>query len=88
MLESHKIALALVYYKPSDDDSLIEDQKAINNLTINGLNKLKTQVAKLEIEKSRIDDLDAIQKLEWKHVELDSLLSISSFHVYWGYFFF
>jgi hypothetical protein len=68
MLESHKIDLASVYHKPSDDDSLIEHQKAINNLTINELNKLKTQVAKLEIEKSRIDDLDAkIQKLERKH---------------------
>jgi hypothetical protein len=68
MLECHNIALASVYYKPSDDDSLIEYQKAINNLTINELNKLKTQVAKLEIEKSRIDDLDAkIQKLERKH---------------------
>jgi hypothetical protein len=31
---------------------LVEYQKAINNLTINELNKLKMQVKKLEIEKS------------------------------------
>ena len=52
MLMGHKIGLASVYYKPSDDDFLVEYQKAINNLTINELNKLKMQVKKLEIEKS------------------------------------
>lgn len=52
MLMGHKIGLASVYYKPSDDDFLVEYQKVINNLTINELNKLKMQVKKLEIEKS------------------------------------
>jgi integrase len=59
MLMGHKIGLASVYYKPTDDDDdfLIEYQKAINNLTINEVNKLKMQVKKLEIEKSEFERL-------------------------------
>jgi len=40
---------------PSEDDFLAEYQKAINNLTINEVNKLKIQVKKLEIEKSQLE---------------------------------
>jgi integrase len=69
MLMGHKIGLASVYYKPSDDDFLIEYQKAINNLTINEVNKLKMQVKKLEIEKSQLEKLAqdvAILKRKWR----------------------
>jgi Site-specific recombinase XerD len=59
MLMGHKIGLASVYYKPTDDDFLIEFQKAINNLTINEENRLKMQVKKLEIEKSQLQQLAA-----------------------------
>ena len=49
MLLGHKIGLASVYYKPSEDDFLIEYQRAVNNLTIDEVNKLKMQVKKIEI---------------------------------------
>lgn len=55
MLLGHKIGLAAAYYKPSDDDFLIEFQKAINNLTINEEYRLKMKVKKLEIEKSQLE---------------------------------
>jgi hypothetical protein len=55
MLLGHKIGLASAYYKPSDNDFLVEYQKAINNLTINEVNKLKMQVKKLQIEKSELE---------------------------------
>lgn len=59
MLLGHTIGLASAYYKPSDDDFLIEYQKAINSLTISEVNKLKMQVKKLEIEKSELEILTA-----------------------------
>ena len=69
MLIGHKIGLASCYYKPTDDDFLIEYQKAINNLTINEINKLKMQVKKLEIKNSQLEQLAAdvaILKRKWK----------------------
>jgi integrase len=69
MLLGHKIGLASCYYKPTDDDFLIEYQKAVNSLTINEVNKLKMQVKKLEIEKSQLEKLAAdvaILKRKWK----------------------
>ena len=59
MLLGHKIGLASAYYKPTEDDFLAEYQKAVNNLTINEVNKLKMQVKKLEIEKSQLEKLTA-----------------------------
>jgi hypothetical protein len=59
MLLGHKIGLASCYYKPSEGDFLVEYQKAVNNLTINEINKLKMQVKKLEIEKSQLEQLAA-----------------------------
>lgn len=59
MLLSHKIGLASCYYKPSEEDFLVEYQKAVSNLTINEVNKLKMQVKKLEIEKSQLEKLAA-----------------------------
>jgi hypothetical protein len=59
MLLSHKIGLISCYYKPSEEDFLVEYQKAVNNLTINEVNKLKMQVKKLEIEKSQLEKLAA-----------------------------
>jgi integrase len=69
MLLGHKIGLASCYYKPTEDDFLIEYQKAINNLTINEVNKLKMKVKKLEIEKSQLQQLAndvAILKKKWR----------------------
>jgi hypothetical protein len=67
MLLGHKIGLAGVYYKPSEDDFLEEYLKAVNNLTINEENRLKMKVEKLEIEKSEIDNLEfRLEQLEEK----------------------
>ena len=69
MLLGHKIGLTSAYYKPTDDDFLIEYRKAVNNLTINEVNKLKVQVKKLEIEKSQLEKLTsdvALLKRRWK----------------------
>jgi integrase len=69
MLLGHTIGLASAYYKPTDDEFLIEYQKAINNLTINEVNKLKMQVKKLEIEKGQWEKVAqevAMLKRKWK----------------------
>ena len=68
MLLGHKIGLAGVYYKPTDDDFLEEYQKVIDELTIDPANRLRRTVEILKIEKSRIDKLEAkIQRLERRH---------------------
>jgi integrase len=59
MLLGHKIGLTSAYYKPTDDEILEEYMKAVNNLTINEENRLKTKVEKLEIEKSKLEQLAA-----------------------------
>jgi len=69
MLLGHTIGLASCYYKPTDDDFLVEYQKAINSLTINEEFKLKMQVKKLQIEKSQLEELAAdvaVLKRKWK----------------------
>jgi integrase len=69
MLLGHTIGLASCYYKPTDDDFLVEYQKAINNLTINEEFKLRMQVKKLEIEKSQLEKLAqdvALLKRKWR----------------------
>jgi hypothetical protein len=57
MLLGHTIGLASAYYKPTDDDFLVEYQKAINNLTINEEYKLRMLVKKLKVEKSQLEKL-------------------------------
>jgi integrase len=59
MLLGHKIGLASVYYKPTEEDMLLEYQKAINNLTINEENRLKIKVEQLEVEKTQFQSLAA-----------------------------
>jgi len=58
MLLGHKIGLAGVYYKPTEQEMLNEYMKAVNNLTINEENRLKIKIQKLEVEKSRLDKLE------------------------------
>ena len=48
MLLGHKIGLASAYYKPTVQEMLNEYLKAVNLLTINGENRLKDKVEKLE----------------------------------------
>jgi integrase len=67
MLLGHKIGLASCYYRPTQDEMYSEYKKAIDSLTINEENRLRNKVKILEIEKSRIDQLElAIKRLEEK----------------------
>jgi integrase len=62
MLLGHKIGLASCYYRPTQEDMLKEYEKAIDALTINEENRLKRKVKTLEIEKSRVDELEETVK--------------------------
>ena len=64
MLLGHKIGLAGVYYKPTVDEMFQEYYKSVNLLTINEENRLRRKVEILEIQKSRIEQLESsIRKL-------------------------
>jgi len=68
MLLGHKIGLASCYYRPTQEEMFTEFQKAIDNLTIDPANRLLKQVKVLEIEKSRLDNLErSLKKLEQKY---------------------
>jgi hypothetical protein len=60
LLEGHNLkANDSNYIRTSEKRLQQEYEKAINNLTINEVNKLKMQVKKLEIEKSQLEKLTA-----------------------------
>lgn len=60
MLLGHKIGLASCYYKPTEQEMLVEYYKAVNLLTINEENRLKLKLEqKIQIEKSQIEALKA-----------------------------
>ena len=63
MLIGHHIGLNAVYYKPQDEEILLEYLKAMDSLTINNENKLKKQIE--EVTKER----DQIKAMEEKHKE-------------------
>ncbi|TLX88718.1 MAG: hypothetical protein E6L04_00090 [Thaumarchaeota archaeon] len=68
MLLGHKIGLASCYYRPTQDEMYAEYQKAIDNLTINEENRLRKKVKILEVEKSRLDQLEfSLKRLEEKY---------------------
>jgi chemotaxis methyl-accepting protein methylase len=68
MLLGHKIGLVTRYYKPTEQEMYEEYQKAIDSLTINEENRLRKKVKILEIEKSRLDQLElSLKKLEEKY---------------------
>jgi integrase len=65
MLLGHKIGLASCYYRPTQEEMYQEYQKAFDNLTINEENRLRNKVRVLEVEKSRLDQLElTIKRLE------------------------
>ena len=67
MLLGHKIGLASCYYRPTQQEMLNEYLKAVDLLTINEENRLKEKIALLEVEKSRIEQLElSIRRLEEK----------------------
>lgn len=57
MLLGHKIGLSSAYYRPTENDILVEYEKAIDVLTIDPANRLRKKVEKLEVEKSQFDRL-------------------------------
>lgn len=58
MLLGNKIGLASCYYRPTQEEMYNEYKKAFYSLTINEENRLRNKVKVLEIEKSRIDELE------------------------------
>ena len=70
MLLGHKIGLASCYYRPTQEDFIQEYLKAVDLLTINEENRLRNKVRKLEVEKSRLDELElTIKRLEERYNE-------------------
>jgi hypothetical protein len=68
MLLGHKIGLASCYYKPTEHEMLQEYLKAVGLLTINEENRLRNKVRVLEVEKSRLDELElTIKRLEERY---------------------
>ena len=63
MLLGHSIGLASAYYKPTEDEMLVEYLKAADNLTINEENRLRKKVEMLTIEKSKVDIQDMKTRL-------------------------
>jgi hypothetical protein len=59
MLLGHKIGLASAYYKPTQEDMCNEYLKAVNLLTIKEENRLKLKLERVQIEKSKLDELKA-----------------------------
>jgi hypothetical protein len=57
MLLGHKIGLASAYYKPTEQEMYQEYLKAVNLLTINEENRLKLKLERVQIEKSKLDEL-------------------------------
>jgi integrase len=55
MLLGHKIGLSSAYYRPTENDILVEYEKAIDVLTIDPANRLRKKVETLTIEKSKVD---------------------------------
>jgi integrase len=68
MLLGHKIGLTGSYYRPTEQEMYEEYQKAIDNLTINEEFRLRKKVKILEVEKSRLDQLElTIKRLEERY---------------------
>jgi integrase len=57
ILMGHSVGLDDSYFRPTEKQLLTEYLKAVNELTINEENRLRTRVAKLEVEKSQIEAL-------------------------------
>jgi integrase/recombinase XerD len=62
-LLGHDIGLTLDYVKPSVEDIYTEYERAIDNLTINEENRLRKKVETLQIEKSRLEAMEADLKI-------------------------
>jgi len=64
-LMGHSVGIADSYYRATEIELLEDYLRAIDVLTINEENRLKKQIVSLQIEKSRIDELElSIRRLE------------------------
>jgi hypothetical protein len=67
-LMGHSVGLSDSYYRATESELLNDYLKAIDSLTINEENRLSNKVRVLEVEKSRLDQLElALKRLEAKH---------------------
>jgi hypothetical protein len=74
MLLGHKIGLTSCYYRPTQDEMFQEYLKGVDNLTISEENRLRNKVKFLEIEKSRLDQLElSLKRLEEKYHKKQSV---------------
>jgi integrase len=55
MLLGHQIGLSSAYYRPTEEEMLLEFSKVIDNLTIDPANRLQRKVEVLTLEKSKVD---------------------------------
>jgi hypothetical protein len=68
ILIGHSVGLSDSYYRATESELLDDYLKAIDFLTINKENRLRNKVKFLEVEKSRLDQLElSIRKLEEKY---------------------
>ena len=63
MLLGHKIGLASCYYRPTTEEMYEEYEKAIDNLTIDPANRLRKRIETLQVEKSRLEAMEADLKI-------------------------
>ena len=74
MLMGHSVGLDDTYYKPNEKQLLFEYSKAINELTINEENRLRTELDVLKEKHDMIDMLvSRIQLLEKQYGEANTL---------------
>jgi integrase len=75
MLLGHKIGLTGSYYRPTEQEMYEEYEKALDSLTINEEFRLRKKVKILEVERSRIDQLElSLRRLEEKYYKKRSSL--------------
>jgi len=68
ILMGHSVGLSDSYYRATESELMEDYLKAIELLTINEEYRLRNKVVILEVEKSRIDQLElTIKRLEQEH---------------------
>jgi hypothetical protein len=68
ILMGHSVGISDSYYRATESELLEDYLKAIDSLTINEENRLRMEVKILEVEKSRIDQLElSLKRLEEKY---------------------
>lgn len=72
-LMGHSIGISDSYYRATESELLEDYLKAVDLLTINEESRLRKKVKILEVEKSRLDQLElSLKRLEEKYTQLNS----------------